>query len=909
MTYLVNGRRFDDAPGPGQCLRTFLRELGHHGVKKGCDAGDCGACTVWLDGSPVHSCITPAFRADGREVTTIEGLGSPGSLHPVQRRFRDAPGFQCGFCTAGMIMTSATFTEAQKADLPRALKGNLCRCTGYRAIEDAVHGVAGVAEAAPGKAVGTSVAAPAAEDVVTGRAAFTMDTRLDGMLHLKVLHSPHAHARIVSIDKTAALAVPGVHRVYTWQDVPRRRFTTAIHTDHLVDPDDTRILDDTVRFAGQRVAAVLADTVGAAEEGCRRIAVEYEVLPAVFDPEAAMAEGAPQLHGPVDPFVLDPVHNILVEIHSEIGDIEAGLAEADVIHEGTYFSPRVQHAHLETHGSIAWTQDGRLHVRTSSQSPSIAKDKLAHLFALRPDRLRVFCARVGGGFGGKQEVISEDLAALAALDTGRPVSFEYTREEEFTTASPRHPMTLTVTLGAKADGTLTALRVRNVSNTGAYGNHAGETLFAGGAAVMLYRCPNKKYDAYSVYTNTVPSGALRGYGMTQPAFAVESAMDELARALHLDPFALRRRNIVRPGEPLLAMAEGPDDVVFTEDGLGTCLDLVERAMARGAGEPPPSGPAWLVGSGVAASLHETAPPTEHLSEAWVTLGDDLVYELAVGTVEFGEGTSTAHVQIAAHQLGTTPSRIRLVQSDTGRTGFDTGAFASAGLFVAGNAVLRAADAVRDRILEFAAAYTGEHLVMCAMDDDSVRCGERRVPLAELVAAARARGIRFTAARTAYGSPRSITSNTQGFRIAVHRVTGEIRILYSVQATDAAVLINPAQVRGQVEGGVAQGIGFVLTEHHHLDAHGVMANPNFRNYRIPAYADIPRTEVLLVDSADSVGPLRSKGIAECCINPVAPALANALHDATGVRCRALPLTPERLYRRLCAGASAVTGADR
>ncbi|GES29771.1 molybdopterin cofactor-binding domain-containing protein [Streptomyces angustmyceticus] len=909
MTYLVNGRRFDDAPGPGQCLRTFLRELGHHGVKKGCDAGDCGACTVWLDGSPVHSCITPAFRADGREVTTIEGLGAPGSPHPVQRRFRDAPGFQCGFCTAGMIMTSATFTEAQKADLPRALKGNLCRCTGYRAIEDAVHGVAGVAEAAPGKAVGTSVAAPAAEDVVTGRAAFTMDTRLDGMLHLKVLHSPHAHARIVSIDKTAALAVPGVHRVYTWQDVPRRRFTTAIHTDHLVDPDDTRILDDTVRFAGQRVAAVLADTVGAAEEGCRRIAVEYEVLPAVFDPEAAMAEGAPQLHGPVDPFVLDPVHNILVEIHSEIGDIEAGFAEADVIHEGTYFSPRVQHAHLETHGSIAWTEDGRLHVRTSSQSPSIAKDKLAHLFALRPDRLRVFCARVGGGFGGKQEVISEDLAALAALDTGRPVSFEYTREEEFTTASPRHPMTLTVTLGAKADGTLTALRVRNVSNTGAYGNHAGETLFAGGAAVMLYRCRNKKYDAYSVYTNTVPSGALRGYGMTQPAFAVESAMDELARALHLDPFALRRRNIVRPGEPLLAMAEGPDDVVFTEDGLGTCLDLVERAMARHAGEPPPSGAAWLVGSGVAGSLHETAPPTEHLSEAWVTLGDDLVYELAVGTVEFGEGTSTAHVQIAAHQLGTTPSRIRLVQSDTDRTGFDTGAFASAGLFVAGNAVLRAADAVRDRILEFAAAYTGEHLVMCAMDDDSVRCGERRVPLAELVAAARARGIRFAAARTAHGSPRSITSNTQGFRIAVHRVTGEIRILYSVQATDAAVIINPAQVRGQVEGGVAQGIGFALTEHHHLDAHGVMANPNFRNYRIPAYADIPRTEVLLVDSADSVGPLRSKGIAECCINPVAPALANALHDATGVRCRALPLTPERLYRRLCAGASAVTGADR
>ncbi|MGW2488357.1 molybdopterin-dependent oxidoreductase [Streptomyces sp. NPDC001606] len=905
MSYVVNGKEFDREPAPGQCLRTFLRELGHFGVKKGCDAGDCGACTVWLDGAPVHSCITPAFRADGREVTTIEGLGRPGALHPVQRQFEQAPGFQCGFCTAGMIMTAATFTEDQKADLPRALKGNLCRCTGYRAIEDAVQGISAVETAAPGKAVGTSVGAPAGHDVVTGRAEFTMDTQIDGMLHLKLLHSPHAHARILSIDKTAALAVPGVHRVYTWEDVPRRRFTTAIHTDHLVDPDDTYILDDTVRFAGQRVAAVLADTVGAAEEGCRRLLVEYEVLPAVFDPEAAMADGAPQLHGSHDPFVRDPVHNILLELHSHIGDVDAGFAAADVIHEGTYFSPRVQHAHLETHGSIAWMEDGRLNVCTSSQSPSIAKVKLEYLFALRPDQLRVFCKRVGGGFGGKQEVIAEDLVALATLDTGRPTCLEYTREEEFTTASPRHPMTLTVKLGAKSDGTLTAFQVRNVSNTGAYGNHGGETLYAGGAAVMIYRCPNKKYDAYAVYTNTVPSGALRGYGMTQPAFAVESAMDELARALHVDPLELRRRNIVRPGEPLVALHEGPDDVTFTEDGLAACIDLVGDALARTAAPPPP-GPEWLVGTGVASSVHETAPPTEHISEAWVTLGDDLVYELAVGTAEFGEGTSTAHVQIAANQLGTTPSRIRLVQSDTDRTAFDTGAFASAGLFVAGNAVLRAADAVRDRILHFAAAHTGVHVVMCMMDDDGVVCGDRRVSLAELVALARTRGIRFTAARKAYGSPRSVTSNTQGFRVAVHRVTGEIRILYSVHAADAGVIINPAQVRGQVEGGVAQGIGFALTENHHLDDSGVMVNPNLRNYRIPTYADIPRTEVLLVDSADSVGPLRAKGMAECCINPVAPALANAVHDATGVRYRALPLTPERIYSRLPAEHSVPTG---
>ena len=322
---------------------------------------------------PVHSCITPAFRADGREVTTIEGLGTPDDLHPMQRAFRDAPGFQCGFCTAGMIMTAATFTEEQKTDLPRALKGNLCRCTGYRAIEDAINGVAAIEEAEPGKAVGTSVGAPAATGVVTGTVEFTMDTEMEGMLHLKVLHSPHAHARIVSIDKSAALAVPGVHRVYTWEDVPRKRYSTAIHTDHLVDPDDTYMLDDVVRFAGQRVVAVLADSVRAADEGCRLVVVQYEVLPAVFDPEEAMADGAPQLHSYDDPFADDKDHNVLLELHGEIGDVEAGFAEADVIHEATYFSPRVQHAHLETHGSIAWMEDGRLNVRTARshrRSPS-----------------------------------------------------------------------------------------------------------------------------------------------------------------------------------------------------------------------------------------------------------------------------------------------------------------------------------------------------------------------------------------------------------------------------------------------------------------------------------------------------------------------------------------------------------
>ena len=399
-----------------------------------------------------------------------------------------------------------------------------------------------------------------------------------------------------------------------------------------------------------------------------------------------------------------------------------------------------------------------------------------------------------------------------------------------------------------------------------------------------------------MYTNTVPSGALRGYGMTQPAYAVECAIHELAVKLGMDPMEVRRRNVIRPGDRLLALGDHPEDVEFTEDGVMQCIDIVDDALRRDDGDHG-LGEDWLIGAGAATSLHETAPPTDHISDAWATLRDDGVYEIAVGTVEFGEGTSTVHVQIAATNLGTTPDRIHLVQSDTDRTGFDTGAFASAGMFVAGNAVNYASSALSRRILRFAASHTGAPVEECRMDDDGVLCGHTRLSLTQLLDAGHARGVRFTEARKAFGSPRSVTSNSHGFRIAVHRVTGEIRILYSVHATDAGVIINPAQVRGQVDGGVAMGIGFALTENFRVDDAGVMGNPNLRNYRIPTYADVPRTELILVDSSDSVGPMKAKGMAECCINPVAPALANALEDATGVRFRELPLSPERIYSQL------------
>ena len=556
MNFNVNGKLFSAEPAPGQCLRTFLRERGVFGVKKGCDAGDCGACTVWLDGTPVHSCLMPAFRAAGREVTTIEGLGAgrraasdaaglPRRAGVPVRLLHGRHDHDGGRARRGAAGGPAACAQGQPVPLHRLPLDRRRACRRRPTIEEDV----------AGQACGASVPNPFAEAIVTGRARYTMDVAMEGLLHLKVLRSPHAHARILAIGRDRALAVPGVVAVFTWEDVPRRLYSTATHEDHLVDPDDTYMLDNVVRFVGQRVAAVVAETEAAAEKACRLLDVNYEILPAVFDPVAAMAPDAPVLHdkGGAEK------GNIYVDIHGEVGSVADGFAAADAVHEMTYSTSRVQHVHLETHGSIAWRgDDGRLHVRTSSQAPFIAKQKLCHIFGLRPRDLHVFTERVGGGFGGKQEMLSEDLCVLATLKTGRPVKWEFTREEQFIGATTRHQMTTRVKLGAKRDGTLTAIEVHVVSNTGAYGGHASETLAAAlGSPMTAYRCANKKAVGYAVYTNMVPGGGFRGYGASQTTFAIECAIDELARLLGMDPFEIRRKNMVRPGDWIEFGLEGP----------------------------------------------------------------------------------------------------------------------------------------------------------------------------------------------------------------------------------------------------------------------------------------------------------------------------------------------------------------
>jgi CO/xanthine dehydrogenase Mo-binding subunit len=423
-------------------------------------------------------------------------------------------------------------------------------------------------------------------------------------------------------------------------------------------------------------------------------------------------------------------------------------------------------------------------------------------------------------------------------------------------------------------------------DTGAYGNHGIGVMFHSiHESVSVYRAPNKRVDAQSVYTNNLPSGAFRGYGLGQVIFAIESAMDELARKLGIDPFELRRRNVVVPGEEMVVTSPGEEsDLIYGSYGLDQCLDLVEAKLALPDILVAPPGDNWKVGSGMALAMIATMPPRGHFADTSVALLADGSYEIAVGTAEFGNGTTTVHGQLVADALNTTVDRIRITQSDTDVARYDTGAFGSAGVVVAGKALFAAAHKLRASMIARSGLVDGDVV------DGGVRSADAFVSAAVLLA-----GGPLIEDGSHDGTPRSVAFNVHAFRVAVDAQTGEVRILRSIQAADAGTVLNPEQLRGQIEGGTAQAIGTALYEEMLLDGEGRVTTTAFRNYHVPQFADIPITEVLFASTHDELGPLGAKSMSEAPYNPVAPALANAIRDALGVRPHELPMSRDRLWR--------------
>jgi len=746
--------------------------------------------------------------------------------------------------------------------------------------------------------------------LVTGRPMFVADVDLSDALVIKMLGSPYAHARITSIDTADAERMPGVACVLTYKNTPATRHTTAGQGFPEPSPYDARMFDTKVRFVGDRVAAVAAETEEVAERALAAIRVEYEELPAVLSIDEARRPGAPIVHDEADAKgIYDPSKNVAADVDIDVGDVAAGFAESDLIVETTCETQYAQHTPIETHVVLASLDaDDRLVLRTSTQVPFHVRRIVAHTLGIPIHRIRVVKPRIGGGFGVKQEVLLEDVAGWVTLQTRRPAFFTLSRPEEFTSSRTRHPMRVRVKIGVKKTGLVHSIEMEAVSNTGAYGAH-GLTVLAntGSKTLPLYnKARNAHFFGQAVYTNLPVGGAYRGYGATQGYFALETAMDEVAERLGLDPIEFRLRNAIRTGEgsPIFAkLGEGREGVSQTVKSceLERCLEVgAERigwTSTRGKKERHGS---WVHGVGMSIMMQGSGIPEVDMGAATLKMNEDGSFNLLVGATDLGTGSDTILAQIAAEVLGVPLAKILVTSSDTDVTPYDVGAYASSTTYVSGMAVQRAAEKVREQILGVAAPMLGVSTERLALRDESVVAeAGSSVTLARVCQRAMYETDQFQIAATAScvpsESPPPFLANFA--RVAVDTNTGVVKVLHYVAAVDCGVAINPRLAEGQVEGSIVNGIGYALTEEMQFSSRGRVRNPTFFDYKIPGALDIPRIDVVLVDSYEPTGPMGAKSVGEIGINGPIPTIANAIYDAVGVRLRQTPFTPERVLEAL------------
>jgi len=759
--------------------------------------------------------------------------------------------------------------------------------------------------------------------LVTGRPAFTDDIHMLGMLYGKIFPSPHAHARIKRIDARKAKALAGVHAVLTYRDVPRVPHTTAGQSWPEPSPYDTYLLDSKVRFVGDRVAAVAAETRAIAERALELIEVDYEILPGVLDVEHAMDPGAGVIHDEPDSTgIYDAAHNIAGHILREVGNVEKGFQEADFIFENEYRTPRVQHCSLEPHVTITYLdEDGRLVIRSSTQVPYHTRRQVAMILQLPVKDVHVIKPRIGGGFGGKQEMLLEDICGALTLATRRPVKMELTRREEFFMSRSRHPQILRLKMGVKRDGTITANQMTVLATTGAYGSHSKTVQGNTGSKVLpLYRSPNMRFECHIAYTNHPVAGAFRGYGCPQGFFAQESMVDEIAEKLGMDPIEFRLKNIIRQGdtdELSAVLGEGRRGLPrhIRTSGLPECLRRGAEAIGwkEKRSRPAKDQDTICRGVGVACAMQGSGIAGIDWASAMLKMNEDGSFNLQVGASDIGTGADTVLAQIAAETLGVDVEKMIVCSSDTDFTPFDVGAYASSTTIISGGAVKKAAEKVREQILQVASK-------MMDVPPDKLTCKDNKVvtkcectksvTMAEVAMQALYKEklqIMDSASHFLTDSPPPFVA--QLAEVEVNRETGHVRVVHLVSAVDLGVAINPMQAEGQVEGAVAQSLGYALSEQMLFDDCGRMLNPTFTDYKMFSAKDMPRLTTILVETEEPLGPYGAKSIAEVPINGPAPAVANAIYNAIGIRFRELPIRPETVLRALKEQGAPRQKADR
>ncbi len=745
--------------------------------------------------------------------------------------------------------------------------------------------------------------------LATGGSLFVADLAPEHALCGKILTSPHAHARIRHIDISRAEALEGVHAVLYYGNVPRVPHTTAGQGFPEPSPYDTYMFDSKVRFVGDRVAAVAAETPEIADLAMSLIDVEYDVLEPVFDPVAALQPGAPVIHDEPDAHVVIPVpydkdRNLAALVATSVGDVDGALSRCDLVVSGTYHSQYAQHCPIEPHIVLCEPDPyGRVRITSSTQVPFHVRRIVAQCCEIPVRQIRVVKPRIGGGFGAKQEVLIEDVVTMLCLRSGQPVLMEYSRKDEFVSSRTRHPSVCTTTLGFSSDGKIQAMRMHIVLNTGAYGSHALTVGSNCGSKVLpMYPCDHIDFRMEAAYTNLPVGGAYRGYGATQAVFSMECLVDEAARKLNMDPLELRVKNHIRSGmgSPIFkALGEGTEGVEMTigSCGLPECISLGAEAIAWS--QPREKTGNRRRGVGMAILMQGSSIPHVDMGAATIKLNEDGSFNLLMGATDLGTGSDTVLSQIAAEVIGVDTSMILPLSSDTDITPFDVGAYASSTTYLSGSAVKKTALLIRAQILEIAAEMLHCTPDVLTIENGRILGGAKEISIGDVALYSlyshNQKQVIASASHVTEKSPPPFAAHFA--EVEVDMETGFVQLLKYVSAVDCGTTIHPKLAEGQTEGATLNGISFALTEEYLFNEKGRMLNPNFGHYKIFTTMDLPEMVTIMVPTFETTGPFGAKSVSEISINGALPAISNAIHDAAGIRMTRGPFTPERVLSAL------------